>query len=160
MTILAEQSSRSNPYVLPHTINEAVFNRYGFINPKEGWEMSRAEAFALIMLLRELTPDYAIEIGTSQGGSLSVISRFAKRVYSIDIDPTCHERLGLQYPNTEFIAGHSQEILPPLLRQLQEAEHSLEFVLIDGDHSQNGVNRDIENVLQISSGSNAIHSYP
>jgi cephalosporin hydroxylase len=133
----------------PHYIHEAVFTRYGYLHPKAGWEMSRIEACVLIMLLRELQPRCAIEIGTSGGGSLSVLSRFAETVYSLDIDPTCRERLQRFYPNVDFITGRSQETLPSLLEHLQKTETPLEFVLVDGDHTREGVRQDLMNLLQI-----------
>ena len=49
------------------------------------WQMSRAEKYCFIHLLQHLKPETAIEIGTYIGGSLQVISKFSKQVYSIDI---------------------------------------------------------------------------
>ena len=49
------------------------------------WQMSRAEKYCFIHLLQHLKPETSIEIGTYMGGSLQVISKFSKQVYSIDI---------------------------------------------------------------------------
>lgn len=110
--------------------------------------MTEAERCTLIMLLNEIKPECAIEIGTYKGGSLSVLSRFSKKVYTLDIDPTFSTQFGKNFLNVEFITGPSQETLPPLLQRLQETGIGIDFVLIDGDHSRNGVKRDIENLLK------------
>jgi hypothetical protein len=49
--------------------------------------------------------------------------------------------------NVSFLTGRSREILPPLLNALEAAALSPEFVLIDGDHSREGVQTDIECLL-------------
>ncbi len=102
----------------------------------------------LISLLEALRPEYAIEIGTAQGGSLAALARFAKRVYTLDIDPTCRQRLEPHFPQVEFVTGHSRQTLPLLLQRLQTAQCPLSFILIDGDHSRQGVRQDIENILK------------
>ena len=112
------------------------------------WLMTDAERSALTALLAETRPGCAIEIGTYKAGSLSVISRFCKKVYTLDTDDTCRTQFGEKYPNVEFIAGLSGDTLPPLLERIQAAEERLGFVLIDADHSAEGVRRDIENVLR------------
>lgn len=128
---------------LPNSIEEALFNDYYL----EEWCMTEAERCTLIMLLNKIRPECSIEIGTYRGGSLSALSRFSKKVYALDIDPGCSKRLGEKFGNVEFITGPSQETLPPLLEQLLQTGVGLEFVLVDGDHSRNGIKRDIENLL-------------
>ncbi|MBI5153825.1 class I SAM-dependent methyltransferase, partial [Candidatus Poribacteria bacterium] len=97
--------------------------------------MTRCEKYAFSALLEAAKPDVAIEIGTYKGGSLQVISRKAKRVYSLDISPDCKATLGPQFPNVEFLTGDSPTLLPPLLERIKTNNESLGFVLIDGDHS-------------------------
>ncbi len=127
------------PNGIPGSIKEALFNEY-----IEGWYMTEAERSTLIMLLEKIRPKCAIDVGTYEGGSLSVLSRFSKKVYTLDFDPTCKEKLGPKFSNVEFITGRSQEILPPLLERLQDNEAGLGFVLIDADHTGKGVRGDIE----------------
>ncbi|MGI0492785.1 class I SAM-dependent methyltransferase [Alkalinema pantanalense CENA528] len=112
------------------------------------WQMTRCERYALASLLDAAKPDVAIEIGTYQGGSLQVISRKAQKVYSIDISPDCKAQLSPHFSNVEFLTGSSQDLLPQLLQQIQQNNEVLNFVLIDGDHSTEGVRRDINAVLQ------------
>lgn len=129
----------------PHTfrnIRDVVFEGY-----LQSSQMSDAERCSMIMLLDKLRPECAIEVGTADGGSLSMIARYAKKVYSLDIDPTCKERFQSRFPNAEFVVGDSRKTLPTLLRTLQASNEKLAFVLIDGLHTFAGVKADIENVL-------------
>jgi hypothetical protein len=112
------------------------------------WQMTRCEKFAFSALVQQAMPGVAIEIGTYQGGSLQVISKHAEKVYSIDISDGCQELLGGQLTNVEFLVGKSSQLLPDLLRQIQARNEPLGFVLIDGDHTSEGVRADIDFVLQ------------
>src|SRR5690242_21748356 len=67
------------------------------------WLMSPSERVALIFLLEHLRPNIAIEIGTKNGGSLQVLSKFCNRVYSIDIDPEVPKRLEGRFDNVEYL---------------------------------------------------------
>jgi SAM-dependent methyltransferase len=107
------------------------------------WQMTRWDKFGFVSILEAAKPKLAIEIGTYNGGSLQVISKYADRVYSIDTDPSLRKRL--QFSNVDYLTGDSRQILPGLLQSLEGKE--LGFVLIDGDHSAEGVRTDINNVL-------------
>jgi hypothetical protein len=111
------------------------------------WAMSPSEQAAFIYLLEHLRPRVAIEIGTRFGGSLQVISKYASKVYSLDVDPTVEQRLSGKFNNVEFIIGSSTVTLPPLIQKLKDEDARLEFVLVDGDHSASGVEADINNIL-------------
>lgn len=133
------------PYThLPNSVNELLFSEY--IND---WVMQHEERSALISLLSKIRPECAIEIGTKDGGSLSAIAKFSKKVYTIDIDPTCSERIGRKFSNVEFVTGPSEKTLIPLIKKLQETNVGIEFVLIDGCHTRHAVRQDIENLLHI-----------
>jgi hypothetical protein len=124
-------------------ISQAIGQRDG-----QYWMMAPAEQVALLFLLSQLRPTIAIEIGTRFGGSLQAISRYCDRVYSIDIDPHVITRLDGKFPNVEFLIGPSDQKLPPLLEELQRKRAPLSFALVDGDHSTEGVRRDINHLLQ------------
>ncbi|MDQ6814012.1 MAG: class I SAM-dependent methyltransferase [Bacteroidota bacterium] len=113
------------------------------------WEMANAEKIALLNILNEIRPTIAIEIGTKSGGSLQLLSAFCERVYSLDIDPAV-TTLKSNFANVEFIIGDSKETLPQLLKDLSASNTQPQFILIDGDHSCEGVRCDIENILKIS----------
>jgi hypothetical protein len=112
------------------------------------WQMTRCEKYALASLVEAASASVAIEIGTYKGGSLQVISRRAEKVYSIDISPDCREILGDQFKNVEFFTGDSRRILPRLLKNIADTGEQLGFVLIDGDHTAEGVKADINAVLK------------
>jgi cephalosporin hydroxylase len=110
------------------------------------WQMTDSERLALTGLLHRHQPRVAIEIGTYRGGSLSLISQYAKLVVSIDIDPEIPTRYA-HFKNVRFLTGYSHEVLPPLLDEFEASGIAVDFVLIDGDHSAAGVKRDIEIVI-------------
>lgn len=106
------------------------------------WQMSDSERMALTALLARHRPKCGIEIGTYQGGSLSLLSQFCDAVFSIDIDPKVAENFRY-FENVAFLTGDSSAILPSLLAELNRADMPPEFVLIDGDHSAEGIKRDV-----------------
>jgi hypothetical protein len=114
--------------------------RYGMMAP--------AEQIAMVFLLEHLRPKVAIEIGTRFGGSLQVLAQFCEQVYSLDIDPEVLRRLEGKYPNVEYLIGPSDQTLPPLVDRLQREGAELSFALVDGDHSTEGVRKDIDNLLR------------
>jgi hypothetical protein len=138
-----------SPKQVPESIGQIIFAGFEEFVEKEKWQMTDCERCTLITLLNLKRPECAIEIGTAQGGSLSVLSHFAKKVYSLDVDPTCHDRLGHKFANVEFITGRSQDTLPPLLKRLRESGTHIGFILIDGDHTKEGVRQDIDVILSI-----------
>jgi hypothetical protein len=113
------------------------------------WQMTNCERFALQGLLQRLSPELAIEIGTYQGGSLQVLSNFSERVISVDIDPAVGRDLCGKFKNVEFVSGDSAVLLPDLIERLNAKGENVGFILIDGDHSSEGVKRDIEAVLRL-----------
>jgi len=112
------------------------------------WQMTRCEKYAFASILQAANPEVAIEIGTYKGGSLQLISKHAKKVYSIDMSFECKGLLRDHFHNVEFITGDSKQILPELLKKIHDSNENLGMVLVDGDHSTHGVKADIEAVLQ------------
>ena len=109
------------------------------------WNMDNSDRMALIGLLNMVKPECSIEVGTREGGSLAVISEYSKHVFTLDIDPSCVESVR-PFSNVELFVGDSKETLPGVLKEIEKRQLSLEFVLIDGDHSEDGVRNDI-NIL-------------
>jgi hypothetical protein len=102
----------------------------------------------MVQILRELKPSAALEIGTYKGGSLQAIAHYSRRVISVDIDPSVGIQLGNRFPTVDFRAGDSKTLLPHLVEELNKGD-GVDFVLIDGDHSTEGVRRDLECVLKL-----------
>jgi hypothetical protein len=114
----------------------------------DAWEMTDAERLALTGLLVNLLPECAIEIGVYRAGSLSVLSRYSKKVYALDIDPKCEAEFHDKFHNVEFVTGDSRQTLPQVLAKIEAAQESLGFVLIDADHSREGIQHDINSILR------------
>jgi hypothetical protein len=111
------------------------------------WVMECNERVAMMALLGWLKPACSIEVGTRDGGSLEVIAANSGHVFTLDIDPSCSAAVQ-HYSNVELVVGNSQETLAGVLKQIAERQLSLEFVLIDGDHSAEAVRGDIESLLE------------
>jgi Methyltransferase domain len=111
----------------------------------EPWQMTLGERAALEGLLVRLAPDLAIEIGTAQGGSARCIARHAREVHSFDlIHP---EGLTDELPNVVAHTGDSHLLVPAVLDRLAAAGRRVDFALVDGDHTADGVRRDVEDLL-------------
>src|SRR4029079_18752381 len=83
-------------------------------------------------------------IGTAQGGSLAQIAAHSGEVHSFDLVRPEE----LQVPdNVTLHTRDSHELLPRLLAELSEAGRNVGFVLVDGDHSADGVRRDLVDLI-------------
>lgn len=112
------------------------------------WQMSFGERAALEGLLSQLAPRLAIEIGTAEGGSLARIAAHSEEVHSFDLVPPREAARNL--PGVTTHTGDNHELLPRLLAELAEAGRNVDFVLVDGDHSTEGVRQDMEDLLDSS----------
>jgi hypothetical protein len=112
------------------------------------WQMSFGERAALEGLLAQVRPSLAIEIGTAEGGSLERVAEYSGEVHAFDLnfDLMPSERKGA-LTNVALHAGDSHVLLPELLEQLAAEDRNVDFVLVDGDHSSDGVKRDMEDLL-------------
>jgi glycosyltransferase involved in cell wall biosynthesis len=111
----------------------------------KNWQMNDSERMALTGLLARHQPKCSIEVGTYWGGSLSLIAQYSKFVFSVDVDETIPSRFS--FKNVSFLTGRSTEIVPYLLAALDDAGIPVNFVLIDGDHSAEGVKNDVRCLL-------------
>lgn len=112
------------------------------------WLMTDAERATLHSLLTTLKPQCAIEVGVYKAGSLAMLSALCQKVYALDIDPACESAYASRFPNVEFITGSSTETLPKLIDRMQISGETLDFVLIDADHSAESISHDINSVLR------------
>lgn len=131
-------------------ISEKLFGAHGHTGGT--WAMTFAEKCALVTILSHRRPEVSIEIGTLEGGSLAILAHHSRRVISIDPNPEVQRKLAPRFPNVDFITADSREALPGVLAGLQEEGAELGFVLVDGDHSAEGVTADIAAVLRYRPG--------
>jgi 2-polyprenyl-3-methyl-5-hydroxy-6-metoxy-1,4-benzoquinol methylase len=110
------------------------------------WQMKFGERCALEGILSVLRPDLAIEIGTAQGGSVARVAAHSQETHSFDlVDEVTNPD---QLDNVHFHVGDSAELLPEFLAELAASGRNVDFVLVDGDHSAEGVERDARALLE------------
>ncbi len=109
------------------------------------WQMSFGERAALEGILSYLQPTLAIEIGTAEGGSLARLALHGDEVHSFDLVEPKPAAAALD--NVRFHTGDSHALLPELLEQLAADGRNVDFALVDGDHSADGVRRDMTDLL-------------
>ena len=109
------------------------------------WQMTLGERAALEGLLVRVRPALAVEIGTAEGGSTRCLARHAREIHSFDrVHPA---GLTDELPSVIAHTGDSHLLLPAFLERLVAAGRSVDFVLVDGDHTAEGVRRDVEDLL-------------
>jgi hypothetical protein len=109
------------------------------------WQMTFGERAALEGVLSQLQPRLSIEIGTAEGGSLRRVARHSGHVHSFDLvapDPAVQE-----LEDVTFHSGDSHTLLPQVLAELAEKGEAVDFVLVDGDHTPDGVEKDMRDLL-------------
>lgn len=111
----------------------------------EAWQMTFGERAALEGVLAQLQPTLSIEIGTAEGGSLRRIAAHSGEVHSFDlVQPDASiEKLS----NVTLHTGDSHVLLAEFLEELARAERVVDFALVDGDHTAEGVRRDLDALL-------------
>ncbi|MEH3055202.1 MAG: class I SAM-dependent methyltransferase [Patulibacter minatonensis] len=107
------------------------------------WQMTYGERLAFEGLLAQLKPTLAIEIGTAEGGSLARIAEHSAEVHSFDLVAPSFEVAD----HVTLHPGDSHAELPRFLAQLAAEGRHPDFVLVDGDHSAEGVQQDVEDLL-------------
>ncbi len=107
------------------------------------WQMSGGERAAVEGLLAWLRPGVAIEIGSAEGAALTRIAAHAREAHSFDLVPP-----SVSLPENVFLhTGDSHELLPRSLADFAQTGTNVEFALVDGDHSPEGVRQDLEDLL-------------
>ena len=126
------------------------FSSMDWIRTAPVW-MTVAERLLLFSLIYGLRPQKYLEIGTFQGGSAILACRAMDMTGSkgsitcIDPEPKIStENWALISQRANLLEGLSPQILP---QAVEAAGGAFDFVLIDGDHSYQGVKRDAEGVL-------------
>ncbi len=114
--------------------------------------MTFPERVLLYGLIYSSRPERVLEIGTFQGGSARIITAAMDdagkgQLYCVDPNPRMTAETAAAIEHRATIIAH------PSPEALQDAERlagaKFDFALIDGDHSYNGVVRDIEGTLPV-----------
>jgi Methyltransferase domain len=105
--------------------------------------MSLGERAALEGLLAQIRPRLSIEIGTAEGGSLDRIAAYSDEVHAFDLYPP----QAAQPQHVHLHIGDSKKTLPELLDRLASEGRNVDFALVDGDHTTEGVTADLVNLL-------------
>jgi hypothetical protein len=111
---------------------------------RTNWQMAPGERAAIEGLLSDLKPRLSIEIGTAQGGSLERIAAHSDEVHTFDLGAEVEQDA---FPNVTFQRGDNHVLLPRLLARLEREGRNVDFVLVDADHTREGVRRDLEDLL-------------
>ena len=109
------------------------------------WQMTFGERAALEGILAQLRPATAIEIGTAEGGSLQRIAHHSGRVHSFDLVAPQPQAAALE--NVTFHTGDSHVLLPEVLQRIRGRRGRCRVVLVDGDHTADGAERDLRDLL-------------
>lgn len=117
------------------------------------WQMSYGERAAVEGVLHSLKPSLAIEIGSAEGACLRRIAQYSAEVHSFDLVAPTIENLP---DHVQLHGGDSHQLLPEVLACFAEAGRNVDFVMVDGDHSAEGVRRDIEDLLRSPAIANTI----
>lgn len=105
--------------------------------------MSSIEHAALMLIGAGLQPRSAVEAGTFEGGTTEILARSASRVVTIDWDYGNAQHVA-HLDNVEFINGRAADMLGRVV-----AETEPELVLLDADHSADGVVAELTAVLSV-----------
>jgi cephalosporin hydroxylase len=116
---------------------------------QDNWQMTDSEKIGLAGVLARINPRLSLEIGVFYGGSTSLIAQHSKKLIAIDIDPEVANRFK-QPSNVELLIGDSAELISYVLGDVMKHKKPLEFILLDADHSTEGVRRDLNLLLQFT----------
>lgn len=114
--------------------------------------MNLPERVTMYSLIYGLKPRYYLEIGTFQGGSAVIVCGAMDdtgygQLVCVDPNPRLATETWEQIRHrTTLITGNSPEVLP---RAAEAVPEKFDFALIDGDHSYEGVLKDVEGILPL-----------
>ncbi|HEX2392256.1 MAG TPA: class I SAM-dependent methyltransferase [Solirubrobacterales bacterium] len=109
------------------------------------WRMALGERAAVEGVLAQCKPRLAIEIGAAEGGGLRRIAAHSEEVHSFDhVTP---RRPAAEISNVTLHTGDSHQLLPETLSQFADSDRNLDFVLVDGSRSPDGIRQVLDDLL-------------
>lgn len=114
------------------------------------WQMNPAERMAIYYILdrlsivkvyRPMRNKICVEVGSFKGGLTRVLADYFEEVISIDID---HSLINRDMANVRYLTGDSKILLPKYLETV-----SPNMIILDGDHSYNGLLADLQNSMRL-----------
>ncbi|HUS16142.1 MAG TPA: class I SAM-dependent methyltransferase [Chloroflexia bacterium] len=109
------------------------------------WMMAPSEQVAILALLQVLKPQRSLEFGCAAGGLTRWLSHFSAQVVTVDVDPSV-VTVTAALPNVTPLCMTTAAAVG---RFRTETAH-FDFAVIDADHSEAGVRRDLENLLPLA----------
>lgn len=135
--------------ILDTVYNFQGFGRYRSIRAQQ----IREEITWLAEIVQSHEPETVMEIGTARGGTLYIWNRFLDSTEKIiSVDFSIDEKIIRFFDtfgrtNTIYLREDSQD--PETARKIAEEVEEIDFLLVDGDGSYEGVKRDFENYLPL-----------
>ncbi|MBL6982320.1 MAG: hypothetical protein ISR58_14165, partial [Anaerolineales bacterium] len=107
------------------------------------WMMAPSERLAVLGLLQTIMPKKALEFGCADAGLTAWLSQYSDEVVTVDIDPKVLV-LAQPFHNVTPLCMTTQE---PADWAWSEGKH-FDLAVIDADHSEAGVRRDLKNAMR------------
>ncbi len=109
------------------------------------WMMHPSERLVILGLLSVLRPKCVLEFGCAEGGLTYWLSQYCQEVVTVDLDPKV-------LAVTKGLANVTPLCMTTLeaAKRIESEGTRYDLTIIDADHSQYGVQRDLENAMRFS----------
>lgn len=125
---------------------------------RHAWKLSGMQTYSelryMLGVVAELQPRVILEIGTRNGATLWGMAQAAPGAVLVSVDPTNERRHFEQLiPGAELhaIAGDSHDLGTLLRVQFALAGRPVDFLFVDGDHTEQGCRADVDDYAPLLS---------
>ena len=122
-----------------------LFNYFLGLSEPQHWMMGSNERFTIVGILELLRPPLAIELGFAEGGCTEYLSKYSKKVYTIDTDQ-----------NVLKVSELFDNVIPlnmtteKAFQIFSQKKMKFDFCVIDADHTTEGAFRDLRGAMKIA----------